>query len=586
MGNICRITGPNFGQFNVTLFTLISSEGAEDETRKQDLRDRRRGLIDRQQSEGLMCRKQPVLSTSNDAEYEEEDIMSWKSTKRISQLLVAVNGKEALNDDTSPTNTGELNRGGHIDIPMIHGSLSTIGTSASMFLPKVLKGGQVKPWTTLTDKKPDGSYVDIHSEVDKNVPPMAHDSLSTFDSTIDTRPSMILPSKTNDNAEEEGIPSRIVEFEPYQLRKSPTAPTVTHENNILSFHIKNIRPLKSSGSRTITSQSDPSEMWTSIRQVWETQEQTNHQTALRNYVFFLEGMETGISKRATFRTSTTVVICFTALTIVILISTGSIIPLFSTEYYGILGIAINYNGEQNGETYTYALLGFVNSLIDLAWNLGTTYDKIGLGLLAVLITVGTLIVPICHVSLLLTLWFQPMSLRKKSTIFSALEWIKAWQFTEVVLLAILLATSRLSSMSQMLNERCDESLNLVFESMVQSGLLSPENSQCLDLVASHGQGTELLVVATVLLIALSYFVSLAGTEAVQDEELRRERRTALNPEDPVVLIAPIPRHFLGPFRCCLDIQYPSAQRLDKSGNYDIVNKGRGVSIMGDIASPI
>ena len=47
------------------------------------------------------------------------------------------------------------------------------------------------------------------------------------------------------------------------------------------------------------------------------------------------------------------------------------------------------------------LLGFVNSLIDLAWNLGTTSDKIGLDLRAGMITVGTLIVPICHMSLLL-----------------------------------------------------------------------------------------------------------------------------------------------------------------------------------------
>ena len=65
----------------------------------------------------------------------------------------------------------------------------------------------------------------------------------------------------------------------------------------------------------------------------------------------------------------------------------------------------------------------------------------------------------------------------------------------------------------MLNEQCNKILGFVFESMVQSGLLSPENSQCLDLVTSYGQDTKLLVVATVLLIALSYFVSLAGTEA-------------------------------------------------------------------------
>ena len=47
------------------------------------------------------------------------------------------------------------------------------------------------------------------------------------------------------------------------------------------------------------------------------------------------------------------------------------------------------------------MLGFVNSLIEVAWNLGTSYDTIGLGLLAGMITVGTLIVPIFHVSLLL-----------------------------------------------------------------------------------------------------------------------------------------------------------------------------------------
>ena len=63
-------------------------------------------------------------------------------------------------------------------------------------------------------------------------------------------------------------------------------------------------------------------------------------------------------------------------------------------------------------------------------------------------------------------------------------------------------------MSRVLNERCNKSLDLVFESMVQSGLLSPENCQCLELMASHGQGTELLVVAIVLLIGLSHFFLL------------------------------------------------------------------------------
>ena len=75
------------------------------------------------------------------------------------------------------------------------------------------------------------------------------------------------------------------------------------------------------------------------------------------------------------------------------------------------------------------LLDFVNSLIDLAWNLGTKYDKIGLGLLAGMITVDTLIVPICHVSFLLCC----CSNQCRRRIMTTAEWSSKSTILEIIL---------------------------------------------------------------------------------------------------------------------------------------------------------
>jgi len=293
-------------------------------------------------------------------------------------------------------------------------------------------------------------------------------------------------------------------------------------------------------------------MWSSIRQTWSVQLNANEGVSLKNYVFFLEGDMP--RRRAKFRKATSIIIVLLSGVVVILVIAGCMLPLFSIKFSGLFGITINLNMSKNGLTLHYSLLEFAKALIDISDPLNTVHDVVGLSVVAVLIIIGTFILPLVHVLILLLMWFRPMPIEIKKRYFIALEVVNSLQIMDVFLLAIVLATSKVSGLAKSINKKCMESnFDAITVSLVQAGFLSSENAECLKISGEVDAGTICLLLATMGLLCLSHFVQLAASKALQDNEMRRQRNSAVDPDDPVVLIAPQPQDLLGPFRYFLVI---------------------------------
>eukprot|EP00985_Skeletonema_marinoi_P026368 scaffold20396_cov94-Skeletonema_marinoi.AAC.2 len=244
--------------------------------------------------------------------------------------------------------------------------------------------------------------------------------------------------------------------------------------------------------------------------------------ALRNHQFKLDYEAS--TKRAAVRKSSEWVLCAALMAFVALVICGCVLPSFSIETLGLVGLAVE-SGQQFQEAKAYySVLGLAKMIMDEARYLGTASDFVGLGTLASLLVITVFLVPSAQAASLCVQWFFPTTKKQRKNNLIANEILSAWQYMEVYVSSIIVAAWQLGGVSEyMINAYCG-SLQNFFTGLSYFEILKEEDAQCFRVNATVEMASWILVAASILLLALNHFISTASRQKVQDEDVSSDRR--------------------------------------------------------------
>eukprot|EP00980_Cylindrotheca_fusiformis_P014865 scaffold4056_cov115-Cylindrotheca_fusiformis.AAC.9 len=205
------------------------------------------------------------------------------------------------------------------------------------------------------------------------------------------------------------------------------------------------------------------------------------------------------------------------LLLIVAVIIGCSVPSFSLEILGIIGVAVESGQDFQDATTQHSVFTVIKLLFEEAQFLGTVADYLGLGTLSVLFVFTVLLVPVIQSLALLRQWFKPATREQTERMSVVLEILQAWQYAEVYLIAIFVASWQLGPVSEfMINSYCD-SLKETFGKLVYYGLLKEEDAQCFSVKSSIESGSFFLAFGAVLLALLSTFVTKAVVQYLRDE---------------------------------------------------------------------
>jgi hypothetical protein len=148
----------------------------------------------------------------------------------------------------------------------------------------------------------------------------------------------------------------------------------------------------------------------------------------------------GESDRLVTRRGVNLMLICVALTLSVLVLSGCILPAFAQEVLGIIGVIVESGQEFEQANKNFSLFDIIAMFFEQARFTGRTADFVGLGSLAALLIFSVLIVPIAQAVTLLYLWFRPMTRKTRGRLAVLVEILQAWQYAEVFLLAIIIAS--------------------------------------------------------------------------------------------------------------------------------------------------
>ena len=216
--------------------------------------------------------------------------------------------------------------------------------------------------------------------------------------------------------------------------------------------------------------------------------------------------------------SLNIVLVIMSLLLVTFIITGCTVPTFSQDIVGIVGVAVEAGQDFASATAGYSVFTMVDVIMDQARYLDYVGGYIGLGSLSTLVILSVLIVPIIQTLALLRQWFFSSTMKTKSKLTTFIEILHAWQYTEVYLLSIFVASWQLGPISEfMINAYCG-SFKDMFAEFVYYGLLKPEDAQCFRVDSKIEWGSYVLLFAAILLALLNTFVMKAAKQYFRDKQ--------------------------------------------------------------------
>jgi hypothetical protein len=219
------------------------------------------------------------------------------------------------------------------------------------------------------------------------------------------------------------------------------------------------------------------------------------------------------------RRSALVTVSFICICSMLLFMIGSLLPSLELDSLGVLGIVAEL-GEKGASYKKLSLFDMIVLIMDQAKYIGEGKEMISLGCLCAIFVLTALIVPLLLGANYLLLWLIP-SLKVKSSkrILTVIEVLKAWQYCEVFLISLLIATLQLSELSGFIvNEYCGN-LQPLFDALVRYGLIAERDAQCFLVSAKLGTGFYIFFAATVLMAVVSTVVVSAGKVIVADKEI-------------------------------------------------------------------
>mmetsp|Transcript_7570 Transcript_7570/g.11073 ORF Transcript_7570/g.11073 Transcript_7570/m.11073 type:complete len:718 (+) Transcript_7570:2-2155(+) len=248
----------------------------------------------------------------------------------------------------------------------------------------------------------------------------------------------------------------------------------------------------------------------------EDREENEKQT-LSNHTFGLP--EAKVETELVMRKGVGIGLVLAAVGIIILFCCGCALPSLSFESFGLVGVAVELGNDSAAAITPHSLFSIIKLIIDQARFTGETRDIVGLGSLCAIFVFTVLMVPIAQICLLLWRWFAPLDRKARHRNFVAIETLMAWQYSEVFILSVVVATWQLGPLSEfMVNDYCG-SLNGLFEAMNALGIVDNQDAQCFRNEASVKAGTWILLSAALGLSLLNMFIQKAAREQEEDEEM-------------------------------------------------------------------
>ena len=206
---------------------------------------------------------------------------------------------------------------------------------------------------------------------------------------------------------------------------------------------------------------------------------------------------------------------------------GCIFPSFSIEVFGLLGVAVE-SGQESREAKTYhSVFTVIKLLFEQAKFLEIVKNYVGLGSFSVIFALTVLLVPIFQSLVLLGHWFVPMTMKQRLKMSVVVEILQAWQYAEVYVIAIFVASWQLGPISSfMVNSYCD-SLDGFFSELVFYGILKNEDAQCFAVESSIEAGFFILAVGAILLTLMNAIVTKATKQYCRDLDELKKRQTQI-----------------------------------------------------------
>ena len=207
-----------------------------------------------------------------------------------------------------------------------------------------------------------------------------------------------------------------------------------------------------------------------------------------------------------------ITLIFLAILFVGLIISGCVTPSYSLEQFGLVGLA-------SSKSYVeHDIFSTVKLLVDQASFTGSFTDRIGLTVLSSILVLTVLIVPMVQLALSLYRWFYPMTKKTRFHVFIAIEALSAWQYIEVYLLSIIVASWQLGGVSEMLiNDYCN-GLEDTFAMLQYYGILGVNESQCFRVSARLQPATWILIASSIVFALINHIINSAATQ--QEEDLK------------------------------------------------------------------
>mmetsp|Transcript_4236 Transcript_4236/g.4760 ORF Transcript_4236/g.4760 Transcript_4236/m.4760 type:complete len:2377 (+) Transcript_4236:252-7382(+) len=206
-----------------------------------------------------------------------------------------------------------------------------------------------------------------------------------------------------------------------------------------------------------------------------------------------------------------------ALLLLVCVIVGCTLPSFSLEFFGLVGVAVEFGQDFKEATVNHSVLSVIRLLFDQASYLGTLKDYIGLTILSVLFVSTVMFVPTAQSITLLHLWFSKSTIPQKKKTAVRLEILQAWQYLEVYLIALFVSSWQLGPVSDfMINAYCNN-LEDMFAQLVYYGFLKEEDAQCFSVTSRIENSAFVLAAGAILLTFLSSFVCKAVVQYLRDE---------------------------------------------------------------------
>jgi len=208
-----------------------------------------------------------------------------------------------------------------------------------------------------------------------------------------------------------------------------------------------------------------------------------------------------------------VVLCLLSISFVALVICGCTLPSYSLEQFGVAGLV------SSKPFVEHDIFSTVQLLMEQASLTGLLSDRVGLTVLSAVFILTVIIVPCVHLTLSLVRWFVPFSEKARLRIFVAIEALSAWQYIEVYLFSIIVASWQLGGVSEMMiNDYCI-GFEDTFAALQYYGILGISEAQCFRVSARIEEGMWVLMAAAIVFAVINSITHKAAAQQEEDWKL-------------------------------------------------------------------